>query len=272
VSVTLTGVSFRYPGADVAALRDVTLAFRPGDVTLVTGMSGAGCSTLLLAAAGLAPHVTGGERTGGVETLGVDPATDHGREALAGRIGVLLATPWTQLSGMAYTVHDEVAFGPANLGWDREEIRAHVHESMKVAGVSHLAQRDPRTLSGGELQRVMFAGVMAMAPDLYLLDEPAVELDPAAAGDLYAMLPTLALERAVVIASTDVDRLADVVNRVVELERGTVVADGPPAEVLGSAAAVTRGTAPTVAVIAHHAGVSPDYPVSVALAARRFSA
>jgi energy-coupling factor transporter ATP-binding protein EcfA2 len=272
VSVRFAGVSFRYPGADEDALRNVTLAFQPGEVTLLTGTSGAGCSTLLLTAAGLAPHVTGGTRTGEVDTLGVDPMTDSGRQALAGRIGVLLATPWTQLSGMAYTVHDEVAFGPANLGWDREEIRAHVHESMKVAGVSHLAQRDPRTLSGGELQRVMFAGVMAMAPDLYLLDEPAAELDPAAAGDLYAMLSTLALDRAVVVASTDVDRLAEVVDRVVELEHGAVVADGPPAVVLGAAAAVERGTAPTVAVIAHRAGVPPDYPTSVAMAARRWSA
>jgi energy-coupling factor transporter ATP-binding protein EcfA2 len=142
---------------------------------------------------------------------------------------------------------------------------------MSVAGVSHLARRDPRTLSGGELQRVMFAGVMAMAPDLYLLDEPAVELDPAAAGDLYAILPTLAMERVVVVASTDVDRLAGVVDRVVELDGGAVVSDGQPGAVLGTPGAVERGTAPTVALLAHGAGLTPAYPVTVAEAARRFA-
>jgi len=271
MSVRLAGVSYRYPGADAAAVRDVSLTFEPGSVTLVTGRSGDGCSTLLLTIAGLAPHLTAGERTGEVSTLGVDPASEDGRRVLAGRVGVLLPTPWHQLSGMAYTVRDEVAFGPANLGWDREEIRAHVHEAMSVAGVSHLAGRDPRTLSGGELQRVMFAGVMAMAPDLYLLDEPAAELDPQAAGDLYALLPTLALERVVIVASTDVDRLAGVVNRVVALERGAVVADGSPSEVLGTPAAVDRRTAPMVALLAHLVSPASAYPVTIPEAVARLA-
>ncbi|MBI4419601.1 MAG: ABC transporter ATP-binding protein, partial [Gemmatimonadetes bacterium] len=175
-------LTFQYPASPRPALDRVSATIEPGAVTLVTGPLGAGCSTLLLVAAGLAPHVTGGQVTsGGVATLGADPTTAEGRRALAGRVGLLLSRPWTQLSGMAFTVSEEIAFGPANLGWDRGRIAEAVDQAMALTGVTHLEDRDPTTLSGGELQRVMLAGVAAMEPALYLLDEPALELDPAGA-------------------------------------------------------------------------------------------
>lgn len=269
MSVRLQHLTFRYLGADTDALRDVSAAFDPGAVTLVTGRIGSGCSTLLLAMAGLAPHVTGGSRSGSVITLGHDPAEPEGRRALAGRVGMLLPTPWTQLSGMSYTVFEEVAFGPANLGWERAKIGDAVHRSLQLVGMEHMVQRDPRTLSGGELQRVMFAAVAAMDPDVYLLDEPGLELDPAGSQRLYDLLPQLATDRTVVIASTDVDRAVDVVTRVLLLDRGAVIADGNPADVLGVSSAVERGCSTTIATIAHAAGAQMPYPLTVAAAMDR---
>src|SRR5437773_209015 len=103
-TIQIRQVSFTYPGETRPALDRVTATFAPGAVSLLTGPLGSGCSTLLLAAAGLVPHVTGGQLSGTVTTLDVDPASLAGRRALAGRIGILLPTPWTQLSGMASTV------------------------------------------------------------------------------------------------------------------------------------------------------------------------
>lgn len=268
MSVVLGEVTFRYPGSDAPALDGASLS-ADGGVTLVTGALGAGASTLLLVAAGSAPHVTGGERRGVVRTLDHDPATSAGRAALAGRVGLLLSTPWTQLSGLATTVWDEVAFGPANLGWDRGRVGKAVDRVLGRFHLAALGARDPRTLSGGELARLMLAATVVMEPDVYLFDEPTLELDPAGAAEVTQLLPALARHATVLVASADVDRLAPVADRAVLLERGRVVADGAPAEVLGDPRAVVAGCGTTVAEIARAAGLAAPYPLTVAAALRR---
>ena len=268
MSIRFESVTFRYPDGERDALRSVNLAMDAGTVTLVTGGLGAGCSTLLLVAAGLAPRITGGTRQGVVTTLGHDPESKEGRHALAGRVGLLLPTPWTQLSGMSYTVREEVAFGPANLGWKRDRIADAVDRAMALMQVESLALRDPRTLSGGELQRVMLAGVAAMDPEVLLLDEPTIELDPTGARLVYDLLPELAQDKTVVIASTDVDRAVEVSDRVLLLDRGRLVAEGNARAVLGTASAVSMGCSTTVGGIMRSAGAQPAYPLTVDAAVR----
>ncbi len=270
MSVRFAGVSFRYPGADADALAGVDLECPPGSVTLLTGPLGSGCSTLLLAAAGLAPHATGGARAGVVTTLGSDPATDEGRTRLAGRIGLLLPTPATQLSGMAFSVWDEVAFGPANLGWSRERIGQEVERALALFEVSALARRDPRTLSGGELQRVMLAAVAAMTPSVWLLDEPAAELDPEGADRLYRLLPRLAADATVLLATTDLDRSVSVADRAVLLDRGRIVASGSAADALANDRALALGCSTTPAEVSCAAGAAAPHPLTVDQAVARF--
>src|SRR3989442_14635010 len=89
----------------------------------------------------------------------------------------LFRSPWTQVSGIAFTVWDEVAFGAANLGWPGHEITRHVDRTLERLEIAPLASRDTATLSGGELQRVIIAGILAMDPDLVVLDEPTAEVD-----------------------------------------------------------------------------------------------
>lgn len=263
-------VSFRYPGCAEPALRRIGAEFSPNTVTVLTGRLGGGCSTLLLTIAGFAPRITGGERDGEVETLGYDPSTPEGRVKLAGRVGFLLPTPWTQLTGMAYSVREEVAFGPANLGWSRVRIGESVERSLALVGAAELAGRDPRTLSGGQLQRVMLAAVAATEPAIYLLDEPTQELDPEGARTVYQLLPQLATDATVIIATTDVDRALDVADRALLLERGVVVADGDPQDVLGGVDAIESGCSTTVAAVAWRAGCPGPLPLTVDAAVRRY--
>jgi energy-coupling factor transporter ATP-binding protein EcfA2 len=256
--LSLRSVTFRYPASQTPALRDVTLEVSRGEVLALIGSVGAGASTLLLVAGALAPRVTGGELGGTVER--------------AGRAALLLPTPWTQLSGMAFSVFDEVAFGPANLGWPRERISASVERALTRVEVAHLRDRDPATLSGGELQRVLLAGILAMEPDVLLLDEPTAELDPLAARRIWELTRVLAREgMAVVVATNDLDALPDTADRVAWLEEGAVRALGPAREVLVDPA-LSAEDAPgstSIAAVWRAAGLAEPPPLTVRQAVER---
>jgi len=258
--LTLSGVSFWYPATERPALTDVSLAVAAGEVVALVGSVGAGASTLLLVAAGLAPRVVGGRLTGNVK-----------RETGS---AIVLPTPWTQLSGMAFTVRDEVAFGPANLGWPIERIWTAVDRAMALLEVEALAARDPATLSGGELQRVILAGALAMEPSLLLLDEPTAELDPAGAQLCWRLVRDLARERdvSVVVATSDLDSIPVLADRVVWLERGRLRGVGPPAALLADEAFWRDGPGGPIVTHAWRAARCPaPLPLTVAAAAARWA-
>lgn len=255
-SLAFDAVSFWYPATATPALTDVSLDVSAGEIVALVGKAGAGASTALLVAADLAPRVTGGRLAGRVR-----------RRA---RSGLVSPTPWTQLSGMAFTVWDEVAFGPANLGWPGHEIARHVERAITRLELASLATRDPATLSGGELQRVIVAGILAMDPDLLLLDEPTAELDPEGARLLWRLVRLIAGEgKAILLATSDLDVLPDVADRVVWLDDGTVRAIGSP-DLLAEQAACADGVATTVAGVWRAAGLAAPYPLTVADAVRRW--
>ncbi len=253
--LALERVSFWHPATSTPALREVSLEVCAGEVVALVGHIGAGASTLLLVAADLAPRVIGGRLAGSVNRQG--------------RSGIVLPAPWTQVSGMAFTVREEVAFGPANLGWPRERITEVVDRALRRLEIEGLQTRDPATLSGGELQRVILAGILAMEPELILLDEPTAELDPAGARMTWRLLRSLAGEgQAVLVATSDLDALPDLADRVVWLEDGAVRKIGAPADVLGDTALVEDGLGTAVAAVWRGAGLAAPLPVTVADAVR----
>lgn len=226
-------LTFRYPHAPRPALDGLSLALVPGTVTWLAGAPGAGTSTLLLVAAGLAPMHTGGEVSGTCRLLGEDTQAPAGRAAVAGRVAYVSADPASQLSGIADTVEDEVSFAPANLGWARARIHAAAAAAMEDLGIAALFGRHPASLSGGEQQRVVLASMRALQPDVWLLDEPGSALDAQGRGVLAGLLASEARRGAlVVVASEDADWMAGFADRLVILANGRVVRDGPPPELL----------------------------------------
>ena len=271
--LVVEGLVFRYPGAETPALDGVSLECGRGLVHWLFGPLGAGCSTLLLAAAGLAPRHTGGTLEGGLTLLGADPQRDAGRRALLGRVAVVTPAPALQLSGVAATVEEEVAFAPANLGWPVERIRAATAAALARLEVAHLAGRAPAALSGGELQRVVIAAMLVLSPDAWLLDEPGAALDAAGRRRLRALLREEAARGAlVVVASEDADAMLGAADRVVLLDRGRVRAAGAPEALLAGDEVWREGPGSTsIAALARAAGLPAPHPLTVEEGVARWS-
>lgn len=279
-AVSLDSVTFRYSGAERDALSDLTLKIGAGSITWFYGSPGAGCSTLLLVAAGLAPRFTGGTLTGQVQVLGADPHTDAGRAELRGRVAYVTATPALQLSGVGATVWEEVAFAPANLGWPIADIRVAADAALARLRVAELAGRDPATLSGGETQRVVLASMLALAPAVWLLDEPGTALDHEGRVLLGQLLRTEAERGAAVLAaSEDADAMLGIADRLVMLDAGAVALDGTPASLLAGEEVWSRGPGSTsIAALARAAAswdpaarLRPPYPLTIEEGTARWS-
>jgi energy-coupling factor transport system ATP-binding protein len=220
-------LSFRYPEAAAPALEGVSLELEPGEVVALLGPSGCGKSTLLRALAGLVPHFHGGSFAGRVEVDGHD--TRRTRPAdLAGSVATLFQDPEDQV--VFTRVEAEVAFGLENLGTSPELIAPRAALALAAVSTAHLADRPVAELSGGELQRVCLASVLALQPRLLLLDEPTSQLDPEGAEEAIEL--ARAADAAVVVSEQRPDRVLDACDRVVFLERGQIVLDAPQAEAL----------------------------------------
>jgi energy-coupling factor transport system ATP-binding protein len=209
---------------EVEALRGVSLTVEPGEVLGIVGGTGSGKSTLVRHM-NLLLVPAGGE----VLVDGVD-ATTLKKSELRRRVGLVFQFPEAAL--FAPTVEEDVAFAPRRLGLDEEEVRRRVRESLGLLGVGDLAGRSPFALSGGEKRRVAIAGVLAMGPEVLILDEPTAGLDPAARGELLDLIRHLRdAGVSVVLVSHDLDEVAEVADRVCALHDGRVHAVGSPAGV-----------------------------------------
>lgn len=228
----LGSVTYRYAGATRASLHGVDLDLPDGHVIGLAGASESGKSTLCLVASGLAPRAIRGTLDGRLEIDGVD-VSGRPMHELAAVVGIGFQHPATQLSGVADTVYEEVAFGLANLAVPRDELMDRVEDALARLGIEDLAGRDPARLSGGQMQLVAIAGLLAMRPRHLVLDEPTAQLDPAGTRLVGDAVERLAADgSSILVAEQKTDLLARVCTRVVVLEAGRIAIDGPTEAVL----------------------------------------
>jgi energy-coupling factor transport system ATP-binding protein len=219
--VDVDGLTFRYRRATEPAIRDITLTVEPGEILLVAGPSGCGKSTMIRAVNGLIPHAYPGELSGRVTVAGQDVSKQPLR-ATSLTVGTVLQDPARQIVGA--TVESELAFGPENHGMPREEIRDRIREVTARVRLDHLLGRDTAALSGGERQLLAVAGILMLRPQLFVVDEPLANLDPATAAHLLGTLRELADEgRAVIIVEHRVEEALELrPERVLMMEDGQV--------------------------------------------------
>ena len=231
--IQVKNLTYTYsPGTPLArdALRDVNLGISAGERVGIAGPTGSGKSTLVQHLAGLLEPTSGG--------VSLDGVAAHERTAVArarrNHIGFAFQQPEDQV--FEQTVFREVAFGPRNLGLDATQINRQVRWALKMVGLdpADVEERMPFTLSGGEMRRVALAGILAMRPDVLILDEPTAGLDPQGQRDLLRRIRAWQEETGLtlIVVSHDLDQLARVVDRMVLLKGGQVVSDGPTRRVL----------------------------------------
>lgn len=218
--ITLKNWTVSYPDG-TKAVDGIDLNVQAGEKLALIGANGAGKSSLILSMVGILPGNGEAVEAGTVlkkETL----------NEIRSKVGVVFQDPDDQL--FSATIYDDIAFGPRNMGLDEETVRRRVEDRLQLLNISHLKDRTAMKLSGGEKRLAALASVLAMKPEVMLLDEPTAFLDPAARRNLIRILKKL--PHTMLIATHDLAFAAELCPRSVIIKRGKVFADGNSAELL----------------------------------------
>jgi cobalt transport protein ATP-binding subunit len=226
--IQIEHLSFAYPDGH-PALQEIDLEIEAGEKVAAVGPNGAGKSTLLLHLNGIL-HGQGSVRVAGI------PVNRKNVRAVRAQVGLIFQDPDDQL--FSTTVFEDVAFGPLHMGLDRDEVQARVTTALSAVGMADRRERMPHHLSLGERKRVAIATVLAMQPQVLVLDEPSAGLDPRTRRALIDLLRTL--PQTTLIASHDMRLVWELCPRTVIMDRGRIVADGATAELLQDAVLMER--------------------------------
>jgi cobalt/nickel transport system ATP-binding protein len=213
------------------ALCDLTLSIPPDECVAIVGPNGAGKTTLFLRLCGVLPG-----KPGEIFIGELDPAIVEHRSKLPSVVGVVFQNPDDQL--FSPSVFEDVAFGPLNLGFNEVEVRARSLTALQAVGLPEHGGRVPHRLSGGEKRRAAIATVLSMRPDVWLLDEPSMFLDPRGRRELIRVMAELPGTK--IIATHDLELVLNCCTRAVILEEGKLVADGAARELLANAELLER--------------------------------
>jgi cobalt/nickel transport system ATP-binding protein len=218
--ITVRNLRYAYPDG-TAALNGVEFSLAAGETVAVLGANGSGKTTFLLHLLGLV------QGEGEIEVCG-KPLAKENLAFIRQRIGVLFQDSDDQL--FMPTVEEDVAFGPLNMGLGTAEVERRVHHSLELVGMQDTLTRAPYHLSAGEKRRVALAGVLAMNPEIIVLDEPATFLDPPSRSALISVLRGLA--QAKIMVTHDLELARELATRAVFFEKGRIVADGDLEEIV----------------------------------------
>ncbi|WP_318661899.1 ABC transporter ATP-binding protein [Treponema sp.] len=220
--IEIQELTFKYAGAKENALNNITLKIEKGDFVGIIGESGAGKTTLCNCMNALIPHHYRGDYYGSVKVDGTD-TFDTNTSTLALKVGSVFQDIESQL--VTSFVEEEILFGLENFGVPQNEIENRITSALDSLGITELRHRELSSLSGGQKQKVVIAAILAIEPDILILDEPTGELDPASSVQIFSLLKKLNEEKGitVVIAEQKIMLLCEYVKKLIVLEKGNCV-------------------------------------------------
>jgi energy-coupling factor transporter ATPase len=231
--IETNNLTYSYPNSKEPSIKNVSIKINKGDFVILTGPSGCGKTTLCRCFNGLVPHFYNGNLEGKINVAGLD-VSEHQIHEIARHVGLVFQNPENQL--FALSVEKDVAFGLENFAMPRDEMRKRVDWALDMTGISELTERPPHELSGGQQQRVAIASVLAMQPDIIILDEPTSFLDPLGAEKIFEVISNLnkKLGITIILVEHRLDLAAKYANRVIVMNKGEVALAGTPREIFTS--------------------------------------
>lgn len=230
----LENVNYKYPLEEKNTLQNINIEIKKGEFWAVIGKNGSGKTTLCNILRRFVPDFYKGELTGKI-TLEGKELKDYSQKEIVQKIGFVFQNPFTQISGVKNTVFEEIAYGLENLGIERETIISEVEKILKLLEIEKLRDKNPYNLSGGQKQRVALASIIAMNPDILVIDEPTSQLDPKGTEDIFKIINLMANEgKTIILVEHKLELIAEYAENILVLDEGEIILSGKAEEVLNN--------------------------------------
>ena len=228
----LKDVSYKYPLEDREILKNINLDIKKGEFWAVIGKNGSGKTTLCNVLRRFIPDFYKGELKGKI-TLESKELKDYSAKEIVQKVGFVFQNPFTQISGVKETVFEEIAFGLENLALDAEYIKKRVEETLKLLRIEELRDKNPYELSGGQGQKVALASIIAMDPEIMVIDEPTSQLDPKGTEEIFEIIDILKKEgKTIILVEHKLELIAEYAEKVMVLDEGEMILSGNTEDVL----------------------------------------
>ena len=228
----LEDVSYKYPLEDREILKNINLDIKKGEFWAVIGKNGSVKTTLCNVLRRFVPDFYKGELKGRI-TLEGKELKDYSAKEIVQKVGFVFQNPFTQISGVKETVFEEIAFGLENLALDVEYIKKRVEETLKLLRIEELKDKNPYELSGGQGQKVALASIIAMDPEIMVIDEPTSQLDPKGTEEIFEIIDILKKEgKTIILVEHKLELIAEYAEKVMVLDEGEMILSGNTEDVL----------------------------------------
>ena len=221
--IRIENLKYRYPYTKKLALDGITCNIKQGEFIGVIGRNGSGKSTFCQALTGLVPNFYRGAYGGKVfiDNIKVDTV---GVDEICQKVGIVFQNPFNQVTGSKLTVYEEIAFGLENFGIPRDEMIKRVDEAMELLDIAKYKDRHPFDLSGGQMQRMAIASIIAMQPEVIILDEPTSQLDPQGSEEVFKAVQKLSKKGiTIIMVEHKIEKIATYSDRVILLDDGKLI-------------------------------------------------
>ena len=266
--IKVENLKYRYPDTEKLALDGITCDIKPGEFIGVIGRNGSGKSTFCQALLGLVPNFYRGAYGGKVFVDDVEVKNVEVDE-LCQKVGMVFQNPFNQVTGSKLSVYEEIAFGLENFGIPRDEMKRRIDDSLELLDIAKYKDRAPFDLSGGQMQRMAIASIIAMQPEVIVLDEPTSQLDPQGSEEVFKAVAKLSQKGiTVIMVEHKIEKIAAYSDRVMLLDDGKLVDINTPQEIFSRDDLMEHGvSAPAYTRICKELGLKVTgtdyYPVTL---------